>query len=164
MKLRANLSVAALPAERSHFQHTERVSMLTRQQTRSFTDRGFSRRDIGRITTLLTAGAALPFYNEYAMAQDAQRRMGAGGMRRTMDPDAVRISSNENPLGPCREGLEAIAKVAPHGGRYSPFNEQGEFVKTIAAVEDVREDYIAPFAGSSDPLHRSTCAFTSPTR
>src|SRR5206468_13071189 len=57
-----------------------------------------------------------------------------------------------------------IAKVARDGGRYSPFNEQGDFGKAIAAVEGVKEDYIAPFAGSSDPLQRSTCAFTSPTR
>ena len=42
--------------------------------------KGFSRRQVGRIASLLTAGAALPFYNEFAMAQDAERRMmrGAG--------------------------------------------------------------------------------------
>lgn len=132
----------------------------------SLLKRGFSRRDVGRIASLLTAGASLPFYNEYAMAQDAQQRTlrGMGGARRAMDPDAVRISSNENPLGPCAEGLEAIAKVAPHGGRYSPFNEQGEFVSTVAQVEGLQESYVAAFAGSSDPLHRCACAFTSPTR
>jgi histidinol-phosphate aminotransferase len=137
--------------------------MLSTEQTKSLFQRGFSRRDVGRITTLLTAGSTLPFFNEYAMAQDAQRRMG-GGMRRAMDPDMVRISSNENPMGPCKEGLEAIAKVAPHGWRYSPSNEQGEFVTAIAEMEGVKETYVAPFAGSSDPLHRATCAFTSPAR
>src|SRR5258708_6922068 len=136
---------------------------LSVKQTTSFLNRGFSRRQLGRITSLLTAGAALPFYNEFAMAQDAQQRV-RGGARAAMDPNAVRISSNENPLGPCKEGLEAIAKVAPHGGRYSPFGEQGEFVRTVAAVEGVKEECVAPFAGSSDPLHRSSCAFTSPTR
>jgi histidinol-phosphate aminotransferase len=134
--------------------------MLSRQQTNSFLERGFSRRDIGRIASLLTAGATLPFYNEYAMAQDATRRM--GGARRAMDPDAVRISSNENPLGPCKEGLEAISKVAPFGGRYSPTNEQGQFITAVAETEGVKESYVTAFAGSSDPLHRSTCAFTSP--
>lgn len=140
--------------------------LLSREQTDSFLQKGFSRRQLGRIASLLTAGATLPFYNEYAMAQDAQQRMlrGAGGARRAMDPDAVRISSNENPLGPSKEGLEAIAKVAPHGGRYSPFGEQGDFVTTVAEMEGVKESYVAPFAGSSDPLHRSTCAFTSPAR
>ncbi len=130
----------------------------------TFLQRGFTRRDVGRIARLLTAGAALPFYNEYAMAQDAERRTLRAGPRRAMDPDMVRISSNENPLGPCKEGLEAIAKVAPHGGRYSPFGEQADFITTIAEIEGVKEDHVAAFAGSSDPLHRSTCAFTSPTR
>jgi histidinol-phosphate aminotransferase len=139
---------------------------LTTNLTDSLLQRGFTRRDLGRITSLITAGAAMPFYNEYAMAQDAQQRMmrGAGGARRAMDPDAVRISSNENPLGPCKDGLEAMAKIAPHGGRYSPFGEQGEFVTTVAEMEGVKEPYVAPFAGSSDPLHRVSCAFTSPTR
>jgi histidinol-phosphate aminotransferase len=115
------------------------------------------------MATLLTAGAALPFYNEYAMAQDAEQRM-RGGMRRPMDPDAIRISSNENPMGPCREGLEAIAKVAPKGWRYSPGNEQGEFAKAASELLGVKEEYIQATAGSSDPLHRASCAFTSPTR
>src|SRR6266481_8615441 len=139
---------------------------LPREQTDSFLQRGFTRRDVGRIASLLTAGAALPFYNEYAMAQDAERRTlrTAGAIRRAMEPDAVRISSNENPLGPCKEGLEAIAKVAPHGGRYSPFGEQGDFITAIAETEGVKESYVAAFAGSSDPLHRSTCAYTSPGR
>jgi histidinol-phosphate aminotransferase len=140
----------------------EIIRMLAQKEIDSLQKKGFTRRHLGRITTLLAGGAALPFYNEFAMAQDAQQRM--RGARRAMDPDAVRISSNENPLGPCKEGLEAIAKVSPHGGRYSPFNEQGEFVTAVAEMEGVKESYVAPFAGSSDPLHRSSCAFTSPTR
>jgi len=136
--------------------------MLSQQQTESFLHRGFTRRDISRIATLITAGATLPFFNEHAMAQEAQRR--AGVARRAMDPDAVRISSNENPLGPCKEGLEAISKVAPFGGRYQPFGEQNDFVTAVAEAEGVKESYVGAFAGSSDPLHRATCAFTSPTR
>ncbi len=137
----------------------------SRERNESLLQRGFTRRDVGRIARLLTAGAAFPFYNEYAMAQDAQRRtLRPAANRRASDPDAVRISSNENPLGPCKEGLEAIAKCAPFGGRYSPFGEQAEFTKAVAEIEGVKEDHIAPFAGSSDPLHRASCAFTSPTR
>ena len=59
--------------------------------------RGFSRRQLGRIAAVLTAGATLPFYNEAALAQRA--------MRGEIPPDAVRINSNENPLGPCSEAL-----------------------------------------------------------
>ena len=139
---------------------------LSPNAVESYIAKGFTRRQVGRIASLLTAGAALPFYNEFAMAQDAQQRMlrGSASARRAMDPDAVRISSNENPLGPSKEGLEALIKVAPYGGRYQPHNEQTEFVKTVAEIESVKEDYVAPFAGSSDPLHRVSCAFTSPTR
>jgi histidinol-phosphate aminotransferase len=131
-------------------------------QIESFLHRGFTRRQVGRIATVLTAGASMPFYNEFAMAQEAERRMGRG--RGPMPADAVRISSNENPLGPCQAGLEALMKVAPHGGRYQPFGEQAAFVTAIAETEGVKEDYVSPYAGSSDPLHRVACAFTSPTR
>jgi histidinol-phosphate aminotransferase len=115
------------------------------------------------MASLLTAGAALPFYNEFAMAQDAEQRQQRVA-RRPMDPDTIRISSNENPMGPCKEGVEAIAKVAPKGWRYSPGNEQGDFTKTASELLGVKPEYIQATAGSSDPLHRSSCAFTSPTR
>jgi histidinol-phosphate aminotransferase len=116
------------------------------------------------MATLLTAGAAMPFYNEFAMAQDAEQQRQQRGARRPMDPDTIRISSNENPMGPCKEGVEAIAKVAPKGWRYSPGNEQGDFTKTASDLLGVKQEYIQATAGSSDPLHRSSCAFTSPTR
>jgi histidinol-phosphate aminotransferase len=79
-------------------------------------------------------------------------------------PDVVRISSNENPMGPCAEGLEAMATIAPHGWRYSPFGELDDLVKTIAELEGVPASHVAPYPGSSAPLFRATCAFTSPTR
>jgi histidinol-phosphate aminotransferase len=140
----------------------KRQMPLPVEQQEALLQKGFSRRQLGRIASLLTAGAALPFYNEFAMAQDAERRMmrGAGRM---MDPDAVRISSNENPMGPCKEGCEAMAKIAPLAWRYAPVGDHQDFTKTVAGIEDVPEDHIASFAGSSDPLHRTQCAFTSPT-
>lgn len=122
----------------------------------SILSRGFSRRQLGRIASVLTAGAALPFYNEAAFAQRASRG--------EISEDAVRISSNENPLGPCEDALDAITKVAKFGGRYSPHNEQGQMQATFAAVEGVKPDYVTIFAGSSDPLLRTVCAFCSPTR
>ncbi len=132
---------------------------LNQQHLSDLLARGFSRRQLGRIASVVTAGAALPFYNEFAMAQNEQARL-----RVPLPPDAVRIGSNENPLGPCAEGCEAIAKIARYGGRYQPFNEQGDFVKTVAEVEGVKDEYVMPYAGSSDPLHRAAIAFSSPTR
>jgi histidinol-phosphate aminotransferase len=136
---------------------------LFQNDLQSFSQRGFSRRQIARIATVLTAGASLPFYNEFAMAQEDELRLArAAGVRN--DAGMVRLTSNENPLGPCREGLDALIKVAPFGGRYQPFGETEDFVRTVSETECVRTDYVAPFAGSSDPLHRIACAFTSPTR
>lgn len=118
--------------------------------------RGFTRRHLARLATVVTASASLPFYNEAAMAQSSMRR------RRTYPASAVRISSNENPLGPCDEAVAAIAEVAKYGGRYSPNGEQYDFLDAAAKVEGVKPEYITAYAGSSDPLHRSVCAFVSP--
>ncbi len=64
---------------------------LSERQQQELLNRGFSRRTFGRIATILTAGATLPFYNEPALAQLS---------RVDAPPDAVMINSNENPLGP----------------------------------------------------------------
>ncbi len=139
---------------------------ISPKQSESLLEKGFSRRHLGRISSLLTAAAALPFYNEFTMAQEVEDRMNrrSGGMRRPMDPDAVRITSNENPLGPCKEGLEAIYKVAPLGGRYSPTGEAADFTAMVAQTEGVKPDYVFASAGSSPVLTASACAYTSPTR
>lgn len=136
---------------------------LSHEVQDSLVQRGFSRRHFGRISSLIAGGA---MFNEFAMAQqaEAQANRRAGGMHRPDDPDAVRITSNENPLGPCKEGLEAIYKVAPLGGRYSPTGESADFVKMMAETEGLKTDYVAPYAGSSMPLSACNCAFTSPTR
>jgi histidinol-phosphate aminotransferase len=119
-------------------------------------DHGLTRRDFGRLAAFLAAGAALPFYNEAALAQDIKAIAG-------IPPDSVRLNANENPLGPCPEALEAIRKVVPLGGRYL-FGETHAFVEAMAASEGLRTTHVMPSAGSSDLLHRAVLAFTSPTR
>ena len=122
--------------------------------------KGFTRRQVTRIATLLTAGASLPFYNEAALAQNAEERATRG----PISPDAVRIGSNENPFGPMSRGSRRNHQSGEIRGRYQPHGETAEFVRTAAESEGVKPKYIAPFAGSSDPLHRATCAFVSPTK
>lgn len=117
---------------------------------------GFTRREFARLTALLAAGAALPFYNEHTLAQDIKAIA-------QIPPDAVRLNANENPLGPCLEALEAIRKVLPNSGRYL-FNQTFEFVDTMADCEGLPATHVFPSAGSSDPLHRAVVAFTSPSR
>ena len=73
---------------------------------------GLSRRQISkRMAALFGAGAALPLFSEFALAQQAERQI--TGTAHPAADEYVRINSNENPLGPCREGLDAMAKIAP---------------------------------------------------
>jgi histidinol-phosphate aminotransferase len=124
---------------------------------------GLSRRQISRrIAACFAAGAALPAFSEFALAREAGQQY-TGASRKSAD-EFVRIDSNENPLGPCLEGLEAMAKIGPHGGRYSPFQDYGAFTNAVAESEGIGKQYVSIFAGSSDPLFRATCAFTSPNK
>ncbi len=126
------------------------------ESRRDLIRRGFSRRDFGRLAALLTAGAAMPFYNEAALAQ------GLSALP-NLPPDAVRINANENPMGPCPAAIEAIQKVVPQGGRYL-YNETFAFTAALAEVEGIPRDHVMPFAGSSDPLHRAVLAYTGPAK
>ena len=85
-------------------------------------------------------------------------------MRQAMPADAVLINANENPLGPCKAACEAIASIAPKGGRYDIDGETDKLIKTFASQNGLKENYIAVYAGSSEPLHYSVLAFTSPTK
>ena len=118
-------------------------------------NRGFSRRAFGKFATVLSAGAALPFYNEAALAQLSNRG--------PVPEDAVKIDANENPLGPCPQAADAIHNIVQKGGRYH-YETTALLANTLASVEGVKPEYVIPFAGSSDPLHRVVLAFATPTR
>jgi histidinol-phosphate aminotransferase len=121
----------------------------------------FSRRNFHKFASLLAAGAALPFYNERALAQLS--------MVRNLPPDAVKINANENPMGPCPEAAEAIHAAVQRGGRYL-YEETFAMASTLAEQEGVKfsydpgASYVQAFAGSSDPLHRAVLAFCSKDR
>jgi histidinol-phosphate aminotransferase len=137
---------------------------LSQKVQNELLDRGFTRRHIARIS--LGAAAVLPFFHEFAMAQDAQPGALARGGRdpRKIPPDVVRITSNENPMGPSKQGLEAIAQVAPRAWRYGPLGDNNDFEALLASTEDVKPDYVIPYPGSGTPLANLVPAFTSPTR
>jgi histidinol-phosphate aminotransferase len=118
--------------------------------------RRLSRREFGRVAALLTAGSALPFYNEAALAQDL-KALG------NIPADSIRLHTNENPLGPCPAALEAIRRFLPQGGQYL-FSQTSAFVEAMAAAEGLPTSHILPSAGSSDPLHRAVLAYVSPRR
>ena len=131
---------------------------LNRNVQEELLSRGFSRRNFGRIVSMMGAGAALPFYNEAALAQQAS------GVYGVISPDVVRINGNENPLGPCPEAVDAATRITRYLNRYQPTNELDQFKTAVAESEGLKVDNVSAFAGSSDPLYRITLAFTSPTR
>jgi histidinol-phosphate aminotransferase len=114
-----------------------------------------SRRNFGRIAAVLSAGAALPFYDEQALAQLS--------MVKNMPADAVKINANENPMGPCAEAIEAITKLTRQGGRYR-FEETTALTEALATGEGLKENELQLFAGSSAPLHQAVLAFCSKER
>ena len=128
---------------------------LATEQKKDFLQRGFSRRSFGRLATMLAAGSTLPFYNEFALAQDIDTR--------ALPPGAVKIDTNENPLGPCNEAREAMQAMVNDGGRYH-FDLPSALHKALADSEGLKPNYIQAFPGSSMPLHWAVLAFTSPTR
>jgi histidinol-phosphate/aromatic aminotransferase/cobyric acid decarboxylase-like protein len=143
--------------------------VLNRKAEESLLERGYSRRQLARIA--FGAGAAIPFFSEFAQAQQAERRMvraaarvNGGRMYQNNDPNVVRITSNENPMGPSQAGIEAMAKVGPLGWRYNPKGENLEFESLLMSTENVKEGYVDAYPGSSIPLANCVAAFTSPTR
>lgn len=134
---------------------------LNNEQKTDLLKRGFSRRGFGRIATMLTAGAALPLYNEQALAQ-----LSKSG---PIPPDAVKIDANENPLGPCPEAVDAIYKSIKQGGRYM-WQATDTLAQMMAGTLDVKyspddkQSYIQIYAGSSAPLHQAVLAFCSKDR
>jgi len=130
------------------------AGVLTEKLQQEFVRRGFSRRNFGRIAAMITAGASLPFYNEPALAQLSKVEA---------PPDAVLINANENPLGPCPEAREAVARMIQYGGRYR-YSEGDKVQQILSEQEGVKQTYVRIFAGSSGPLHQAVLAFTSPSK
>lgn len=78
----------------------------------------------------------------------------------------IRISSNENPLGPGPKVIESITREFPEAGRY-PFNStpsDRNLVDAIAAHHKVKPENVTLGAGSQEILKNAVRAFTSPTR
>ncbi len=127
-----------------------------------------SRRSFLRYASL---AAAAPILTEahfaHAAMQTASAQKATAPARRSFaapPPDAVLINANENPLGPCKAACEAISKIAPAGGRYDFYGETDKLTRTFAAQHGLKEDYIAVYAGSSEPLHYAVLAYTSPSK
>ena len=119
----------------------------------------FSRRSFIRSAALSSAAVAtLPLLTEAQLAQ-AQRR----APRNAVPAGAVRIDANENPLGPCAAACTSITGLVREGGRYDS-DLTDKLAATFAAQQGLKPGYVSVYAGSSEPLHYSVLAFTSPER
>jgi histidinol-phosphate aminotransferase len=114
---------------------------------------GVSRRSFMRILGAASAAAtSLPAFALQQPAapaagqQRARRGMADMGEMRKLPPDAVIISSNENPLGPAQSSLTAICNTASMGGRY-----HGE--ETMETVAVFNELFGLPKAGPGKPSY-----------
>ncbi len=139
-----------------------------------------SRRSFLRYASL--AAASAPIFGEHAFALAAQPLIQTAAQQPVTTPansgpsaptkrnrpptpaGAVLINANENPLGPCKSACEAIAAMAPMGGRYDLTGQTEQLTQTVAAQNNLQADHIAVYAGSGEPLHFTTLAFTSGTR
>ncbi len=82
------------------------------------------------------------------------------------DPAEIRISSNENPLGPGRAAMEALMRAFADAGRY-PTNARpsmGDLRDTIARRLSVRPENVALGAGSWELLRTAVRLYTSSSR
>lgn len=69
----------------------------------------------------------------------------------------ARLSANENPWGPSKKAVTAIAESASRGNRYV-YNSAMKMVDLLAAEEGVKPDYILMAAGSTDILEKTAFA------
>jgi histidinol-phosphate aminotransferase len=96
-------------------------------------------------------------------------RAGGQGGARPGPPagiDEIKISSNENPLGPGKHVLDAVVGKFPEAGRY-PFNStpnEGKLVEALATANKAKPENIVLGAGSQEILKSAMRAFTSPYR
>lgn len=118
------------------------------------------------------AGRAVPRSGAFIAARGmeaylAEAAQGADG--RPMVPPGVteiRLSSNENPLGPGQAVLGAILGRFPEAGRY-PVNStpnDGALTAAIARQFKVKPENIVLGAGSQEILKSAVRAFTTPER
>jgi len=113
----------------------------------------FSRRSFLQASTAASAALALRVVTEPMLAYAQELPYAPVG--------GVRINANENPLGPCAAARSAVAAIMPEAGRYR-FRLTEEFVGLFAQSVGVKADHVRILAGSTEPLHYTVMAFTSP--
>jgi len=135
---------------------TDRLSSEAKDDLLS---RGYSRRSLGRVAALLSAGMAVRSIVGRAEASPLTA-LPPGDVTKM-----VRIGSNECWTGPFPAAAKAGAAAVFEGNRYDPTGHTREdLISTAAKIDNIPENCILPWGGSSDPLCRTIVTFCSPTR
>ncbi|PYD64225.1 pyridoxal phosphate-dependent aminotransferase [Gluconacetobacter entanii] len=131
---------------------------LSADARRDLLQRGYSRRQFGRIGALLGTGLAL--------ASLPGRVSQARGVVASAGDNAgkVLIDSNEWWTGPMEAGVRAGTAMVAQGNRYWPNRNRQDLIKAVSEIEGVPADHIMPWPGSGDPLCRAIVTFCSPKR
>src|SRR5919201_6126462 len=96
------------------------------------------------------------------------RQPGRGMARPNLPPgvEPIRISSNENPLGPGKAAIDAILGKFPEANRY-PFNStplDADLEILIARLNQAKRENVVLGVGSQELLKNSARVFLSPTK
>jgi len=123
---------------------------------------------VGRTSHASAFIAARGHEEHVAEAIQQQGRQG-GAMRRPALPpgvEAIRISSNENPLGPGKAAIDAILGKFPEANRY-PFNStplDADLEILLAKLNNAKRENVVLGVGSQELLKNSARVFMSPTK
>jgi histidinol-phosphate aminotransferase len=116
-------------------------------------------RTVGRAGALGFGSLALAARGSEAASGWAARGVVPGQAPATL----IRLDSNENPVGPLPEAVEAMKAAMGHGGRYPRFMGSG-LVEDIAKLHGTSPASVTLGAGSGEILRMAVDAFTSPAR
>lgn len=108
--------------------------------------------------TGLAAGAGMAGSGTFGAKPLAALAAGPG--RRTVN-GAVRLNSNENPLGISPAAKDALVEAIVLANRY-PADQQAELVAKIAAAHGVADGQVVIGAGSAEVLQMAVQAFAAP--
>jgi histidinol-phosphate aminotransferase len=117
---------------------------------------------------LFTGMTETPRQGEWISARGREAAMAGHVDAQTGTPAsrAIRISSNENPLGPGQHVVDAVVGKFPEAARY-PFNatqKEGALITALAQKFSAKTDNIVLGPGSGELLTHAVRAFTSPTK
>ena len=104
--------------------------------------------------------------HEEAVAEAMQQGRNGGMQRTPPPPGAIRISSNENPLGPGKAAIDAILGKFPEANRY-PFNSSpldADLEILLAKLNTAKRENVVLGVGSQEILKNAARVFMSPTK